>query len=117
MNLRAAFMSGTASTVSAQQVSDTRRLADRIGYRGGHNLADVAQILVAVQTGDPDAARRTRTELAARTRTSGGNTYWVPVVTSWIDGVDAAAGQHPAVDWVDGPAAALGRWAQVVAPA
>ncbi|MFE7330460.1 hypothetical protein ACFU8W_37035 [Streptomyces sp. NPDC057565] len=42
--------------------------------------------------------------------------HWVPIVTSWIDGVDAAAEHHPAVDWVDGPAPSLGRWAEVTAP-
>lgn len=107
-------MAGDA-TAASEAVRDTRRLADEIRYRGGHNLADVAEILLAVLTGDHDGARRTRSELDERTRTSGGNTYWVPVVTSWIDGVDTAAERSPAVDWVDDPATSLGRWAQVVA--
>ncbi|MFK4108229.1 hypothetical protein [Streptomyces sp. NPDC002176] len=96
-------------------VADTRRLTNDIGYPGGHNLADVAAILLDVLAGDRDGARRVRSELDERTRTSGGNTYWVPIVTSWIDGVDAAAGHHPPVEWVDGPESSLGRWARVTA--
>ncbi|MEV7779648.1 hypothetical protein [Kitasatospora sp. NPDC088351] len=95
-------------------VGGTRRLADGIGYRGGHNLADVAEILLGVLGGDHDGARRTRAELDARTRRSGGNTYWVPIVTSWIDGVPKAVEHGPGVEWVDGPAVSLGRWAEVV---
>ncbi|MFF2351835.1 tetratricopeptide repeat protein [Kitasatospora sp. NPDC058115] len=98
---------------AAEAVEGTRRLADGIGYRGGHNLADVAQILLGVLGGDHDGARRTRAELEARTRRSGGNTYWVPIVTSWIDGVPTAAEHDPGIEWVDGPAASLGRWAEV----
>ncbi|MFD8938534.1 hypothetical protein ACFV0R_25340 [Streptomyces sp. NPDC059578] len=94
-------------------VADTRRLADGIGYRGGHNLADVAEILLHVLAGDHDSARRTRSHLDERTHTSGGNTYWVPIVTSWIDGPDTAAEYHPEIDWVDGPGPALRRWAEV----
>jgi tetratricopeptide (TPR) repeat protein len=97
-----------------EAVTDTRRLADDIAYRGGHNLADVAEILLGVLAGNHDGARRTRSELDERTRASGGNTYWVPVVTSWIDGGEAALEHRPVADWVDGPAA-LGRWADVVA--
>lgn len=100
--------------VAWEAVGETRRLADEIGYRGGHNLADVAEILLGALAGDHDGARRTRSELDERTRTSGGNTYWVPIVTSWIDGVDTAVEHRPAIDWVDGPATSLGRWAEVV---
>ncbi|MFJ9843676.1 tetratricopeptide repeat protein [Kitasatospora sp. NPDC101155] len=96
-------------------VGGTRRLADDISYRGGHNLADVAQILLRVLDGDHNGARRTRAELDARTRRSGGNTYWVPIVTSWIDGVPQAVEHDPRVEWVDGPAVSLGRWAEVAA--
>ncbi|MEV8328680.1 hypothetical protein [Kitasatospora sp. NPDC056731] len=101
---------GTARSAAG----DTRYLADGIAYRGGHNLADVADILLSVLAGDHEGARRTRSELDARTRTSGGNTYWVPIATSWIDGSLAAAEHLPAVGWVDGPVASLGRWAAVV---
>lgn len=97
-----------------QAVEDTRRLADSIGYRGGHNLADVAEILLRVRAGDEEGAHRLRSDLDARTRTSGGNTYWVPVVSSWLAGAEAVAHHHPDIEWVDGPAAALGRWAGVV---
>ncbi|MDB1088713.1 tetratricopeptide repeat protein [Streptomyces sp. ACA25] len=97
-----------------EAVTGTRDLADSIGYRGGHNLADVADALLGTLTGDAQSARRARTALDERTRSSGGNTYWVPVVTSWTDGVAAAAEVRPTVEWVDGPAAALGRWAAVV---
>jgi hypothetical protein len=38
---------------------------------------------------------------------------WVPIVTTWIEGVDAAATYRPAMDWVDGPTEALNRWAGV----
>ncbi|MFG2906688.1 hypothetical protein ACGF13_16710 [Kitasatospora sp. NPDC048286] len=100
---------------AVQAIEGTRRLADGIGYRGGHNLADVAQVLFRVLDGDDDGARRTRAELDARTRRSGGNTYWVPIVTSWIDGIQAALEHEPRVEWVDGPAVSLGRWAQVAA--
>ncbi len=105
----AAAMAGDA-TAARIAVADTRSLTDGIGYRGGHNLADVAEILVSVRTGDRESARRTRTELDARTAASGGNTYWVPVVTTWIDGTEAAADCRPAVDWIDGADAALRRW-------
>ncbi|WP_406094748.1 hypothetical protein [Kitasatospora purpeofusca] len=100
---------------AVQAIEGTRRLADDIGYRGGHNLADVAQVLLGVLGGDHDGARRTRAELDARTRRSGGNTYWVPIVTSWIEGVPAAMEHEPRVEWVDGPAVSLGRWAGVAA--
>ncbi|MEU6233937.1 hypothetical protein [Kitasatospora sp. NPDC047058] len=103
------------SAAALQAVGGTRRLADDIGYRGGHNLADVAQILVGVLGGDHDGARRTRAELDARTRRSGGNTYWVPIVTSWLEGVPKAMAHGPQVEWVDGPAVSLGRWAEVAA--
>ncbi|WP_327682224.1 tetratricopeptide repeat protein [Kitasatospora sp. NBC_00458] len=106
-------MSGAARE-AADAVGDTRRLADGITYRGGHNLADVAEILLGVLAGDHDAARRTRSELDHRTRASGGNTYWVPIATSWIDGAGRAAEHVPEVDWVDGPAGSLGRWAELV---
>ncbi|MER5641910.1 hypothetical protein ABT095_33860 [Kitasatospora sp. NPDC002227] len=96
-----------------EAVGDTRRLADGIAYRGGHNLADVAEILLGALAGDHAAARRTRAELDERTRTSGGNTYWVPIATSWLDGAEAAAQDSPAVEWVDGPAS-LSRWAAVL---
>ncbi|KRV46936.1 hypothetical protein AQ490_09190 [Wenjunlia vitaminophila] len=98
-----------------EAVADTRRLADAISYRGGHNLADVAQVLIGVSTGDHDGARRTRDALDERTRASGGNIYWVSVVTSWLDGLASAAAWHPTIDWVDGADAALGRWVAVVA--
>lgn len=75
-----------AADAARSAVGDTRHLADGIAYRGGHNLADVAEILLGVLAGDHEGARRTRSELDARTRTSGGNTYWVPIATSWIDG-------------------------------
>ncbi|MFJ3794557.1 tetratricopeptide repeat protein [Kitasatospora sp. NPDC090091] len=100
---------------AAEAIGGTRQLADGIGYRGGHNLADVAQILLKVIGGDHDGARRTRAELDARTRRSGGNTYWVPIVTSWIEGVPEAVEHDPRVEWVDGPAVSLGRWAEVAA--
>ncbi|MGP3999395.1 hypothetical protein [Streptomyces sp. 8N706] len=111
----ASAMAGNAPA-AWEAVGDTRRLADGIGYRGGHNLADVAQVLLGALAGDHDSARRTRSELDERTRTSGGNTYWVPIVTCWIDGPDAAVERRPVVDWVDGSVASLGRWAAVVAP-
>ncbi|MFJ9772291.1 tetratricopeptide repeat protein [Kitasatospora sp. NPDC101157] len=98
---------------AVEAVGGTRRLADGIGYRGGHNLADVAQILTGVLGGDHDGVRRTRAELDARTRRSGGNTYWVPIVTSWIEGVPQATEHDPRVEWIDGAAVALGRWAEV----
>ncbi|MFG3056977.1 tetratricopeptide repeat protein [Kitasatospora sp. NPDC048239] len=107
-------MAGDAEAARAA-VGDTRQLADGISYRGGHNLADVAEILLGALAGDHDGARRKRSELDERTRSSGGNTYWVPITTSWIDGARTAAEHGPAVDWVDGPAASLGRWAEVVA--
>ncbi|MEU8513986.1 tetratricopeptide repeat protein [Kitasatospora sp. NPDC048722] len=100
---------------AAEAVGATRRLADGIGYRGGHNLADVAQILLGVLGGDHEGVRRMRAELDARTRRSGGNTYWVPIVTSWIDGVPQAVERDPRVEWVDGAAVSLGRWAEVAA--
>ncbi|MGW7445704.1 hypothetical protein [Kitasatospora sp. NPDC054795] len=100
---------------AVEAIEGTRQLADGIGYRGGHNLADVAQVLLGVLDGDHEGACRTRAELDARTRRSGGNTYWVPIVTSWIDGVPTAAGRDPRVEWVDGPAVSLGRWAEVAA--
>ncbi|MFI5645893.1 hypothetical protein [Kitasatospora sp. NPDC051705] len=100
---------------AGRAVGGTRQLADGIGYRGGHNLADVAQILLRIIGGDHDGARRTRAELDARTRRSGGNTYWVPIVTSWIEGVPQAVEHDPRVEWVDAPAVSLGRWAEVAA--
>ncbi|ARF81268.1 tol-pal system YbgF family protein [Kitasatospora aureofaciens] len=98
---------------AVEAVGGTRRLADGIGYRGGHNLADVAQILIGVLGGDHDGVRSTRAELDARTRRSGGNTYWVPIVTSWIEGVPQATEHDPRVEWIDGAAVSLGRWAEV----
>ncbi|MEU8925001.1 hypothetical protein AB0D10_29380 [Kitasatospora sp. NPDC048545] len=103
------------AAAAMEAVGGTRRLADDIGYRGGHNLADVAQILLGVIDGDHDGARRIRAELDARTCRSGGNTYWVPIVTSWIDGVPKAVERDLRVEWVDGPAVSLGRWAEVAA--
>ncbi|MFH8384985.1 tetratricopeptide repeat protein [Kitasatospora sp. NPDC018058] len=103
------------AVAAVEAVGGTRQLADGIGYRGGHNLADVAQILLGVIDGDHDGARRTRAELDARTRRSGGNTYWVPIVTSWIEGVPQAVELDPRVEWVDGAAVSLGRWAEVAA--
>ncbi|MGH3694335.1 MAG: hypothetical protein ACRDRX_10205 [Pseudonocardiaceae bacterium] len=99
--------------VAWEAVGETRRLADEIGYRGGHNLADVAEILLCALAGDHDRASRTRSELDERTRTSGGNTYWVPIVTTWIDGVDMAVEHCPAISWIDNVTASLGRWAEV----
>lgn len=98
---------------AAEALAHTRELADDIGYRGGHNLADVAAILLSMLEGDVDEARRLRAALDERTRTSGGNTYWVPVVTTWIEGVGAATSQGPAIDWLDGSTAAAARWAGV----
>jgi tetratricopeptide (TPR) repeat protein len=95
-------------------IGDTRRLADEIGYRGGHNLADVADIVSGVLSGDLDLARLRRSELDERTRESGGNTYWVPIVTCWLDGVETALGHRPAVEWIDDPSASLRRWDDVV---
>lgn len=95
-------------------VTDTRHLADGIGYRGGHTLADLAEILSHVLDGHPDRARRVRASLDRRTRASGGNTYWVPIATTWIDGAHAAAGQASDIEWVDAGAegmSALNRWA------
>ncbi|MFJ5674162.1 tetratricopeptide repeat protein [Streptomyces sp. NPDC093097] len=100
-------------TAALAALADTRELADGIGYRGGHNLADVAAVLISKLAGDLDEARRVRARLDDRTRASGGNTYWVPIVTTWIEGVDAAAAREPAVDWVDGSAPALARWARI----
>jgi tetratricopeptide (TPR) repeat protein len=100
-------------TAAVEALTHTRELADGIGYRGGHNLADVAAILISTLAGDVDEARRVRADLDDRTRTSGGNTYWVPIVTTWIEGADAAAEREPAVDWVDGSAGALARWAGI----
>lgn len=95
-------------------LDDTRRLTDEIGYRGGHNLADVADIVASVLSGDLDRARQRRGELDERTRDSGGNTYWVPIVTCWLDGIETAAEHHPGVEWLDGPSACLRRWDDVV---
>jgi tetratricopeptide (TPR) repeat protein len=104
----------TGDTAAAREaVQDSRRLSDAIGYRGGHNLADVAGILLDVRTGGHDRARNLRRDLDARTRASGGNTYWVPIVTAWIDGADTAAQYSPPVEWVDGATASLNRWAHV----
>ncbi|GAA1932010.1 ATP/GTP-binding protein [Streptomyces sodiiphilus] len=113
-----AMASATAgdSAAAGEAIRDTRRLADSIGYRGGHNLADVAQVLLSCRLGDLESAHRTRSELDIRTSESGGNTYWVPIVTSWLDGVEAAAAHTPSVDWIDGAAAALVRWARVGPP-
>ncbi|MFJ9950277.1 hypothetical protein [Kitasatospora sp. NPDC091207] len=107
-------MAGSSGAARAA-VGDTRQLADRIAYRGGHTLADVAEILLGALAGDRAEACRTRAALDQRTRTSGGNIYWVPIVSCWIDGPATAAEDGPVVDWVDGPVAALGRWADVVA--
>lgn len=98
---------------AVEALAHTRELADGIGYRGGHNLADVAAILLSMLDDDVDEARRLRAALDDRTRMSGGNTYWVPVVTTWIEGASAAAGWGPAIDWVDGPTSALARWAGI----
>jgi hypothetical protein len=96
-------------------IEDTRRIADDIGYRGGHNLADVASVLLDALFGHEEPARRTLGDLDQRTNTSGGNTYWVPIAASWVDGVDSAMARQPDLDWVDGPGDTLRRWAALVA--
>ncbi|WP_283137616.1 tetratricopeptide repeat protein [Rhizohabitans arisaemae] len=111
----AAVMAGEFG-LGSDAVDGTRRLADGIGYRGGHNLADVAEILLHVRTGDYDGAQRTRVELDQRTRSSGGNTYWVAIATAWIDGVEIAVGSRPVVDWIDEAVTSLSRWAELTAP-
>ena len=85
-----------------------------IGYRGGYNLADVATILTAALAGTADDGRAVLADLDERTRSSGGNSYWVPIATTWLGGVDAAAASSPEVPWLDGAAGALGRWAQAL---
>jgi hypothetical protein len=97
---------------AADAITETRRLADDIGYRGGHNLADVAAILLDVRTGDSDNARRTLTALDERTRASGGNTYWVPITQTWLDS-DAAIARGEEFDWLDGTDTTLRHWAAI----
>jgi tetratricopeptide (TPR) repeat protein len=99
--------------VARAAVDDTRRLADEIGYRGGHNLADVASILLDVRTGDHASARATLYDLDQRTRASGGNTYWVPITASWIDGIAPDELDWPEVAWLDDADVTLRRWARV----
>jgi hypothetical protein len=99
---------------SALAVDETRQLADDIGYRGGHNLADVASIVLDVRADDQDRARHTLHDLAERTRMSGGNTYWVPIAASWIDGIEPDEVDWPEIAWLDGPDRTLRRWARVV---
>ncbi|MEU5859939.1 hypothetical protein ABZ815_02110 [Nonomuraea sp. NPDC047529] len=94
-------------------VHDTRRLADQIGYRGGHNLADVAEILLDILTGNLNGARRTRSHLAERTRASGGNIYWIPIASSWIEGPEEALLSHSSIQWIDDPTVTLNRWAAI----
>jgi tetratricopeptide (TPR) repeat protein len=99
---------------SAQAIDETRQLADNIGYRGGHTLADVSSIVLDVRAGDLDRARHTLHELAERTKTSGGNTYWIPIAASWIDDIEPDEVDWPEITWLDGPDTTLRRWARVV---
>lgn len=108
VNLRAAF-----SFYGVGGIGKARRLADDIAYRGGHHLADVGSILLATRTGDRESARRTLRHLHERTRASGGNTYWVPIVASWIDDLRPEEVDWPAIGWLDGDDATLRRWARV----
>lgn len=95
-------------------IDETRQLADEIGYRGGHNLADVASILLDVRTGHEAQARRTLHNLDQRTKTSGGNTYWVPIAVSWIDGLETSEVESQEISWLGGPDVTMRRWARVV---
>lgn len=101
---------------AGEAVTDTHRLADEIGYRGGHNLADVAGILVARRSGDRVAGRDILDVLDDRTRDSGGNGYWVPIAQAWIDGVERACvdDRRPEVEWLDGHRTTLERWVEVL---
>lgn len=93
---------------------DTRRLADEIGYRGGHNLADVADILADVLSDDRDSARRLLRALSERTAASGGNVYWVPIAAAWISPThEDMEVEIPAVEWLDAPEATLLRWSDL----
>lgn len=105
---------GGDDATARDALSRTRRLADELDYRGGHNLADVAEILLACRSGDRDRALETLGALTERTRGSGGNTYWVPVALCWIDGPEAAGRHASGIVWLDGPAATLRRWADVM---
>jgi tetratricopeptide (TPR) repeat protein len=94
-------------------VDDTRRLAEEIGYTGGHNLADVAAILLAVRSGDaPAAASQALADLGRRTAGSGGNIYWVPIAAAWIGQGDEYDHRWRDIEWLDGEDT-LRRWAEV----
>lgn len=95
-------------------IDDTRRLAEEITYPGGHNLADVASILIAARQEDTQAAVRALRGLDNRTQTSGGNFYWLPIAAAWLDGVDDYDERWCEIEWLDGDET-LRRWARIKA--
>jgi tetratricopeptide (TPR) repeat protein len=97
-------------------VAAARRVADDIGYRGGHTLADLAVILQHSRAGESDQGLSTLAELETRTRSSGGNTYWVPIAATWLEPVEGAVARGADLDWLDGAESTLRRWAAVVSP-
>jgi hypothetical protein len=102
-----------------EAVDDTRRRADEIGYTGGHNLADVAAILLVARSGDePTSATRLLADLEQRTVSSGGNFSWVLIAAAWIGAADGVGGYdhlRREIEWPDGDDS-LRRWAEVATP-
>jgi tetratricopeptide (TPR) repeat protein len=116
VKLRAAEAAAVVMTDDHESAStaiqETRRLADELAYRGGHNLADVAAILLDARAGDLGGARRLLQHLHDRTTGSGGNYYWVPVAATWIPGTSEYGERWRDIEWLDGPES-LQRWARL----
>ncbi|MBX2813809.1 MAG: tetratricopeptide repeat protein [Myxococcales bacterium] len=94
-------------------IQDTRELADEIHYTGGHNLADVAEILVEVIQENYKSAQALLQNLLQRTRASGGNTCWVSIANVWLEKDEASFGL-PTIDWIDGANETLKRWRKII---
>lgn len=90
----------------------TRRLAVEVGYRGGETLADVVEALSGALAGDWPALLAAVMAIDERTRSFGGNRFWVPIVSTWLPTREARFVPEVPSTWLD-PGAPT-RWAGVL---
>ncbi|MDR2378177.1 MAG: hypothetical protein LBD70_01945 [Bifidobacteriaceae bacterium] len=100
---------------SSPLVEKVKAAALAVEYKGGLNLYDLAVCLRSARMGEVAEFEKAATSLQARTAEQGGNTYWAPIVRSWVEDPDRSASPRPAnaPDWLGDGAAVASRWRDV----
>jgi tetratricopeptide (TPR) repeat protein len=109
--LAVAMVNQGERAAAAAEIDAGTALTEQCRYPGGLVWCWVARTLLHVKAGDTEAARQAAREVTRIADELGGNRFWGETARRWAGIPDQPADAE--TQWIDGPAAAGGRWRAV----